>query len=105
MKNIEIAGKFLGTLLGIIYLLFFQGNEIYQWICFLGILITIGIPHGAIDHLLFNPVIDKKNLQRFLMKYLAIIAGYIGVWLLVPKLALIRIHHDVRFSFWPKSFY
>jgi Brp/Blh family beta-carotene 15,15'-monooxygenase len=89
MKSIEVAGKILGLILGLSYLLFFEGNDVFQWICFGGILITIGIPHGAIDHLLLNPVIDKKNLIRFIVKYLAIIAAYIIVWLLLPTLALL----------------
>jgi beta-carotene 15,15'-dioxygenase len=88
MKSIESAGKILGIVLGLGYLLFFEGNEGYQWICFVAILVAIGIPHGAIDHLLLNPDIDKKNLLRFIFKYLTIIAAYIGVWLLLPTLAL-----------------
>lgn len=89
MKSIEASGKILGAVLGLGYLLFFEGNEMYQWVCFVAILITIGIPHGAIDHLLLNPVIDRKNLARFIVKYLAIISAYILVWLLLPTLALL----------------
>jgi Brp/Blh family beta-carotene 15,15'-monooxygenase len=88
MKSIEIAGKILGTFLGLGYLLLFEGNEWYQWICFVAILISIGIPHGAIDHLLLNPAIEKNNLVRFILKYLAIIGIYLGVWLIFPILAL-----------------
>lgn len=89
MKNIETLGKIIGIALGIIYLLFLEGNELYQWICFIIILISIGIPHGAIDHLLLNPKIDSNSLIRFVFKYLAIIAIYIIVWLIVPSLALL----------------
>jgi len=89
MKGIETAGKILGTGIGIAYLLLFEGNEMYQWICFGAILITIGIPHGAIDHLLLNPVMDKKNLVRFILKYLAIIIAYLAVWLFLPTVALL----------------
>lgn len=88
MKNIEIAGKFLGVSIGLAYLLFFQGNEIYEWICFITILISIGIPHGAIDHLLLSPEINKKKLFKFIIKYLAIIVVYLAVWLIFPALAL-----------------
>ncbi|MCL6261302.1 Brp/Blh family beta-carotene 15,15'-dioxygenase [Aquiflexum sp. TKW24L] len=89
MKNIETAGKLLGTAIGLTYLLFFEGNEVYQWLCFAIILITIGIPHGAIDHLLLNPITDRKNLIRFILKYLAIILAYLAIWLIFPILALI----------------
>jgi Brp/Blh family beta-carotene 15,15'-monooxygenase len=89
MKGIEGAGKILGVALGISYFLFFEGNELYQWICFGAILISIGIPHGAIDHLLLSPNINRTNLVRFILKYLAIIIGYLAIWFLIPILALI----------------
>ncbi|MCR9017382.1 Brp/Blh family beta-carotene 15,15'-dioxygenase [Aquiflexum gelatinilyticum] len=88
MKGIETAGKIIGATLGISYLLFFEGNEMFQWICFATILISIGIPHGAIDHLLLNPVVGRKNLIRFIFKYLLIIAVYLAIWLIFPILAL-----------------
>jgi len=89
MKNIEMPGKFLGVSIGLAYLLFFQGNEIYEWICFITILILIGIPHGAIDHLLLSPEINNKKLFKFIIKYLAIILGYLAIWLIFPTLALL----------------
>ncbi|MCH6200468.1 Brp/Blh family beta-carotene 15,15'-dioxygenase [Aquiflexum sp. LQ15W] len=61
----------------------------FQWICFVTILITIGIPHGAIDHLLLNPIISSKNLIKFILKYLSIIAVYLAIWFIFPTLALI----------------
>ncbi|MCS4434682.1 Brp/Blh family beta-carotene 15,15'-dioxygenase [Aquiflexum gelatinilyticum] len=88
MRGIETAGKIIGAALGISYLLFFEGNEMFQWICFALILISIGIPHGAIDHLLLNPVVGRKNLIRFIFKYLLIIAVYLAIWLIFPILAL-----------------
>jgi beta-carotene 15,15'-dioxygenase len=88
MKSIETVGKLLGTVLGLTYLLFFEGNDVYQWFCFALILITIGIPHGAIDHLLLNPITDRKTLIRFILKYLAIILVYLVIWLIFPILAL-----------------
>lgn len=88
MRGIETTGKIIGAALGISYLLFFEGNEMFQWICFGAILITIGIPHGAIDHLLLNPVVGRKNLIRFIFKYLSIIAVYLAIWLIFPILAL-----------------
>jgi beta-carotene 15,15'-dioxygenase len=88
MKNIEIVGKIFGLSLGLAYLLFFQGNEIYEWICFISILVLIGIPHGAIDHLLLSPEINKEKLFKFIVKYLLIIAVYLAVWMIFPTWAL-----------------
>lgn len=89
MKDIEIIGKILGVLIGSVFLIFFEGNELYQWVCFGVILLTIGIPHGAIDHLLVNPKIGKKELLKFIIKYLLIITAYILVWYFLPKTALL----------------
>ncbi|WP_373494636.1 Brp/Blh family beta-carotene 15,15'-dioxygenase [Aquiflexum sp.] len=89
MENIETIGKILGLLIGIVFLVFFEGSETYQWIWFGIIMVTIGIPHGAIDHLLANPRMEKKNLYKFLSKYVLIIAAYLLVWYFFPKTALL----------------
>lgn len=89
MKNIEIIGKIIGLSIGCIFLAFFEGSETYQWIWFAIIMVTIGIPHGAIDHLLANPLIEKKELYKFIVKYLLIIVTYILIWFLFPKIALL----------------
>jgi beta-carotene 15,15'-dioxygenase len=89
MKDIEIIGKIFGILIGSVFLIFFEGNEMYQWVWFGIILVTIGIPHGAIDHLLVNPKIGKNELIKFITKYLLIIAAYILVWYYLPKTALL----------------
>lgn len=48
-----------------------------------------GIPHGALDHVLTLPeqTISKKTLP-FIGKYLAIMAGVLGIWMLSPALGL-----------------
>ncbi|MDO9553075.1 Brp/Blh family beta-carotene 15,15'-dioxygenase [Rhodonellum sp.] len=89
MKDIENLGKILGLLISILYLVFFQGNLTYQWVCFLLILVTIGIPHGAIDHLLERPRLDPKFLTFFILKYLLIIGSYLILWVFVPLFSLI----------------
>lgn len=89
MRNIESFGKILGVLIGCIFLVFFNESEAYQWIWFFIIMVTIGIPHGAIDHLLANPQIGKKELYTFIKKYLMIIAAYILIWYVFPKTALV----------------
>jgi len=89
MKSIENIGKTIGLLIAGIYLIFFQGNSVFEWV-FIGIvLITVGIPHGSIDHLLLNPTISKNSLMRFIGKYLVIILVYLVIWVLMPVPALI----------------
>ena len=55
------------------------------------LIITIGLPHGATDLLLFKHIVetpDKKSYTKFLLGYLSLIAVYGLVWFLFPKLAL-----------------
>lgn len=89
MKGIENLGKILGLSISILYLLFFQGSFTYQWIWFLLILVTVGIPHGAIDHLLVRPEFDRKFLLFFILKYLLIIGIYLVFWIFTPLFSLI----------------
>jgi beta-carotene 15,15'-dioxygenase len=117
MKNIEVTGKFFGVLLGIVYLTWFEGNETLQWLLFGSILLTIGIPHGALDHLLTHPTFTKKQLITFIVKYVAIIAVYLILWLILPLPALMAFilmsayhfgqsHYlDISLSIYSKSIY
>ncbi|PSL07081.1 Brp/Blh family beta-carotene 15,15'-dioxygenase [Cecembia rubra] len=89
MKNIEIIGKITGVALSVLYMLLFQDNEIFEWILFGTIILTIGIPHGALDYLILNPRISNKELITFIFKYLAIIFAYMIVWVFFPILALV----------------
>jgi beta-carotene 15,15'-dioxygenase len=54
---------------------------------FLG-LITVGIPHGAVDHLLETGAWNFKKAPSFIFKYLLISALMAGVWYILPPLAL-----------------
>lgn len=89
MKNIENGGKILGIFISLMYLIFFQGNETFEWILIGLILVTVGIPHGSLDHLLVNPKINKGKLVKFIFKYLTIIFVYLVIWIFLPIPALI----------------
>lgn len=89
MRNIENSGKILGVFIALAYLIFFQGNETFEWVLIGLVLVTVGIPHGSLDHLLTHPRINRKNLIRFVLKYLAIIFVYLLIWILLPIPALI----------------
>jgi beta-carotene 15,15'-dioxygenase len=89
MNRIENLAKGLGLLICIGFTLFSESNPFIQLAIFGIILVSIGIPHGAIDHLISNPKIDRKGLGGFLLIYLSLITGYLAIWYYLPKLALI----------------
>ena len=51
-------------------------------------LITVGIPHGAVDHLLETKQWNKQTAPGFIVKYLLIGALFAATWLLLPNLCL-----------------
>ncbi len=89
MRRIEILAKVLGLLICGGFMIFPESNSSVQLALFGIILLSIGIPHGAIDHLISNPQIDKKGLGRFLVIYLSLIAVYLVLWYYLPVPALV----------------
>lgn len=57
-----------------------------------GLVLLIGLPHGATDFLLFRrlngPKLSRKQVFRFFLLYIIAVFGYLGVWLLFPAIAL-----------------
>lgn len=89
MKHVEIALKIVGLLLCLIFS-FFQKDFVWIQISFFClILFSFGIPHGAIDHLISNPLLGKKSFIFFLLKYLSLLTAYLFVWFYFPVFALI----------------
>ena len=75
-------------LLFAVYTYFGEINFEYQTIgCFLLILL-FGIPHGAIDHIVYRTQNNISNLKFFLF-YLSLIIIYTACWFIFPKLCLI----------------
>lgn len=52
-------------------------------------MICVGIPHGAVDHLIETKSWDYRKAPRFILKYLALMASVGIFWLITPALALI----------------
>ena len=73
-------------------LLQYINPTIFEWsntILLIGGLVTIGIPHGAVDHLLTS---DKKLTRptiRFILRYLACVIVLFLVWRLAPSFSLL----------------
>lgn len=89
MENIENIGKLLGVFLAVAYLIAFRENETFEWTLIGLVLVTVGIPHGSLDHLLAHPRIEKRTFITFIFKYLSIITGYLIIWLFLPTIALV----------------
>ena len=52
-------------------------------------MVCVGIPHGAVDHLIESKSWDYRKAPRFILKYLALMAPVGLFWLIAPTLALI----------------
>lgn len=50
-------------------------------------LLTVGLPHGAVDHLLVQS--KKFNLVRFVVQYVCIIVAYFALWQWFPVFSLL----------------
>jgi len=88
MKHIEGIAKSVGLLICLAFIVSPGLPVALEFLIFGIILTSVGIPHGAIDHLIHNPTIDKKGLIRFILIYLLLILIYGLTWWLLPKLAL-----------------
>ena len=104
MKSTESLFKILGL---VVCLGFSLIPELPQYIefGFAGlVLLFVGIPHGAIDHLTSQPTIDFKGLVVFLVRYLSLI----GAYLVVLVLSTTSSPHDffslLGLPFWSNTF-
>lgn len=79
----------LPFLLTIFFLFFSFGNlDFISWsILGLGFL-TVGLSHGAIDHLTSNEITNNKQLIFFIINYLLKGASFGLIWLFLPDFAL-----------------
>ncbi len=79
------------TLLALMIMLLGELPEIQQTMGYglmLFGLVTIGIPHGAVDHLLETGKWDLHRAPSFILKYLAWAAAMAIMWMFLPWLAL-----------------
>lgn len=80
----------LGTLLAIAHGL----TSVADWVdisFFLVLVVGIGIPHGAVDHLIEQRSAEKRgqafSVIRFLIGYLLMMLGYATLWYFFPALS------------------
>lgn len=64
-----------------------------QLVLALGMILIIGIPHGATDYLIFQqlsrPLWGSREMTRFYINYILLMAGYALLWWLLPVAALL----------------
>jgi len=91
LKTILISRAFYILIISLILLLL--GNEsklqffIGNGLLFIG-LATVGIPHGAVDHLLESGHWVSRSTPRFILIYISYSLAMAVFWYLSPKLAL-----------------
>jgi lycopene beta-cyclase len=88
--NTKVSPVVLSFMLTIISVLLFVFKlDIVSWIIlFLGFMV-VGLPHGAVDHLIGQDIARKKTLVTFVLKYLFIAALLGALWWVFPDFALI----------------
>lgn len=79
----------VALLYGIIGGLFPAGASYLRW-AWLGLgLLTVGIPHGALDHQVYGIEKNAQDLFFFLIRYLTVMAGVVLLWLITPFWGLV----------------
>ncbi|MEM8523821.1 MAG: Brp/Blh family beta-carotene 15,15'-dioxygenase [Bacteroidota bacterium] len=75
-----------------LYLIFQSHLESIQYtLCAIAIL-TFGIPHGAIDHILhqkFTKQENPSNTKKFIIWYVLCMLAYLAIWIFLPFKALL----------------
>ena len=79
----------VAVIYGITLVLFPAGAPYLRW-AWLGLgLLTVGIPHGALDHYIYGIQNHSQDLFFFVIRYLTVMAGVVLLWLTAPALGLI----------------
>ncbi len=86
-KNYNWFRPFLIAVLTFV-LLMFKNDELAKALFFIG-LVTVGIPHGALDHLIETGKLETKKTPLFILKYLFLTASVALFWYYQPQLALL----------------
>jgi len=82
-----------GLLLVLLHQLGGAIDPVIDYVFFGVFIILVGIPHGALDHLVEKRSLagERKSFSmlRFLVKYIAIILAYAALWFITPALSLL----------------
>ena len=89
-KNYIVSSKIIGLIFALSILLF-QVEDSYSTLSFVLIMLTIGIPHGSVDHLIafINPKSRRfQSKINFFIIYLFLISINVVLWIFSPYLGL-----------------
>ena len=89
--NVVVKSKIAGLILAFC-IIFFGLESSYSILLFLVIMLTIGIPHGSVDHIIafINPKARKfESKSIFYITYISLIILNIILWIISPFLGLL----------------
>ena len=89
--NVIVKSKLAGLILAFA-IIFFGLESSYSIFLFLIVMLSIGIPHGSVDHIIafINPEARKFNSKLiFYITYLSLIVFNIALWVISPFLGLL----------------
>ena len=89
--NVIVKSKLAGLILAFA-IIFFGLESSYSILLFLIVMLSIGIPHGSVDHIIafINPQARKFNSKLiFYITYLSLIVFNIALWVISPFLGLL----------------
>ena len=89
--NLVVKSKIAGLILALA-IIFFGLENSYSILLFLVVMLSIGIPHGSVDHIIafINPKARKFDSKLlFYIIYLSLIGINILLWIISPLLGLI----------------
>ncbi|MHA7131367.1 Brp/Blh family beta-carotene 15,15'-dioxygenase [Algoriphagus namhaensis] len=89
MPSIEVICKGVGLSIALLFLFFGWDSAALHYSVFAVILLTVGIPHGAIDHLTSSSYQRRGFMLRFILSYLLLIGVYLVLWAVLPVVALL----------------
>jgi beta-carotene 15,15'-dioxygenase len=89
MRNIETFGKYLAYILAAVFYLNFFNSDIYLIVLGIVVMVFMGIPHGAIDHILPTSYLKNNGFLLFILKYLGVVVAYSILWFFFPLTSLI----------------
>lgn len=91
-KKSEMIAVLLILIAFSLVLLHYLSPTIFEWvnnILLIGGLVTIGIPHGAVDHLLTSEKKMMRPTVGFILRYLSYVVVLFIVWWLAPSFSLL----------------
>ena len=105
-RTFSVWAVFAVVALSLLLSLFF-GSGSASWQVWLAVAaLAVGIPHGALDHLVTVPSMEKKKMALFVVSYLAVVAVVVAVVFIwpVPGFVFVVVMSAVHFGMGDASF-